>query len=585
MLNTIRKIKIRHRLILIFLVISILPTLIIGLYSYRVYSLSLRQKLIDANLNSLSLISQNISSSLERYQYFMDRLYLQPIVQDSLIHYSSYSEIEKEDFTLEMKQLIENDLTYPLYMQNVMLVSATGDILYESGYDQIETASIQECLSKIDSASPYDCWVNIENTRHNRRIVYGRRVNNMYDTSQHIGYLLLFMHEALFTQKILDTENLSKHLDILFFEPTGEVLASSNDNIERGVSFRQDSLFDLFTINTEPSLDYDQQGNLFNVTYLFNKGINGYVAALMPYSYIESELSAISGRIVFILCITVLVSLLFSLLIYWSISVPIKKAVLACKKIRQGAYSLRIADTGTDELHFLAENIDIMVDQIQLSMKAQEENMERERQMELQMLQYQINPHFLFNTLGTFRWIAMIHKIPSLVDMSTALSEILHSTLMDTQKYISLKDELINVQHYIKIQTVRYAEKFEYFVDATSDSLDSFLPKFILQPLVENCILHGTYDTGKVIKIFILAFVQKGYLHIHIVDTGKGFETSSCKFIEKEGSHHIGVANIKKRLSCVYGSDHHFSLTGKPGFGTECILILPLSPRTEAEEI
>lgn len=577
MLYFIRKFKIQYRLIITSIVMSIIPVLIISIFSYKTYSESIQSKMLAANRNTLYLMDKNLSLSVETYENFMERLYINSSIQDALRTYPDFS---KETFTRSVNNLVKSDLTYPPYLQSIVIATNEGEILYESGYDLFSQEAILECCQKIDQSEWNGRWMSKQNYRNDSRIILGTKVNDMYNTTQGIGYILLSINERFFKEKVLELNEENEYLDLFILEEDGTILSSNREDIQIGDASGLPELLNKKE-NTHDFINLQYKDKKYFAISQNNNSIHGLLLLLMPHSYVQSELSEIYKQILLVLCMVILVSLIISFVFYRSISIPINNAVIACQNIKQGEYDLQICDDGHDEVHILIENMNLMLSQLRSVMKKQKENMKRERELEIQMLQYQINPHFLFNTLSTFRWISIIHKLPVLSEMITSLSEILKISLMETKKYIPLEEELQNLQYYIKIQEVRYADKFKYLESHDEASSQILIPKFILQPIVENCILHGTYDNGTVITIQVQAFVEKKALNIWIIDDGRGFDPATCNFKESKENHHIGIANIQKRLVCIYGDRCTISLTGIPGFGTKCKLILPIDLKDE----
>lgn len=576
MFDFIRKFKIQYRLIITFLIVGILPVSIFSIYSYKVYSASIHQKLLDANITSLILVNKNISISLNRYQYFMDHLYVHPFVQDTLLQYSDLSENEKEDFVVSIRNLTEKDMVYPLHLQNIMILTADGSICYDSGYEQISESDIKSAIEEIKNCSPQDYWSMIKNYQGNTNIIYGRKVNNINQTSQQTGYILLLINESLFTKEILTDQKQFNKSDILILDYKGRIMSSNNESFERGSLFDQQLLTDTIFPEMIQNFTFSSGGDNFVTTFQQNKETQGYSLTLIPDSYIQSELNHLLWNIFLMVIILIIFSLVVSSLIYQSIFDPIRHVVHSCQKIQSGNLELRIADHGQDELRFLSDNIDTMLTRLQLSLVEQQKNMEKARLAELRMLQYQINPHFLFNTLSTFRWIAIINHLPMLDSMSLALSEILRSTLLNQNSHMTLGEEVTNLDHYISIQKVRFMEKFNYTSHITPESATVSVPRFILQPIVENCIEHGTYKDGRIINITVSAYVTASHLTIEISDDGKGFDIEHYMVQEDIDSCHIGVNNIKKRLEFLYGDSAEFYLYSQPGQGTRCEIRIPV---------
>lgn len=196
-------------------------------------------------------------------------------------------------------------------------------------------------------------------------------------------------------------------------------------------------------------------------------------------------------------------------------------------------------------------------------------------QTQLQTLQYQINPHFLFNTLNTLKWIATLNHVTPVSHGIDALSSLLQSTLIKKDELIPFDDELRNLKNYCDIQQLRYAGRFEMEYQIEDAAGYWTVPRFILQPLVENSILHGTADEDDFVTITVRATVSENLLTIHISDTGCGFDPSAIKEKNSERFSGIGLSNVDERMRLHYGNEYGLTIESAPGTGTQCILRIP----------
>ena len=243
--------------------------------------------------------------------------------------------------------------------------------------------------------------------------------------------------------------------------------------------------------------------------------------------------------------------------------------------IPRGEIGLKINDTSPDELGFLARTIDNMVNEIGLLAQRWSDDQRKMRELELQTLQYQINPHFLFNTLNTLKWIATLNHVTPVSHGIDALSSLLQSTLIKKDELIPFDDELRNLKNYCDIQQLRYAGRFEMEYQIEDAAGYWTVPRFILQPLVENSILHGTADEDDFVTITVRATVSENLLTIHISDTGCGFDPSAIKEKNSERFSGIGLSNVDERMRLHYGNEYGLTIESAPGIGTQCILCIP----------
>lgn len=237
-------------------------------------------------------------------------------------------------------------------------------------------------------------------------------------------------------------------------------------------------------------------------------------------------------------------------------------------------FALHLCGT-THELGFLARTIDNMVNEIGLLAQRWSDDQRKMRELELQTLQYQINPHFLFNTLNTLKWIATLNHVTPVSHGIDALSSLLQSTLIKKDELIPFDDELRNLKNYCDIQQLRYAGRFEMEYQIEDAAGYWTVPRFILQPLVENSILHGTADEDDFVTITVRATVSENLLTIHISDTGCGFDPSAIKEKNSERFSGIGLSNVDERMRLHYGNEYGLTIESAPGTGTQCILRIP----------
>ncbi len=264
-------------------------------------------------------------------------------------------------------------------------------------------------------------------------------------------------------------------------------------------------------------------------------------------------------------------------LIYASIVKPIRQVVDFCNKLPAEDMNYRIEDTCHDEMSILATNINDMVDKIQQLMILEKSDQKRKRELELQMLQYQINPHFLFNTLNTLKWLAVIKQVPIVEEGITSLAELLKSTLIIKDEFITIDAELKNLEHYFSIQKIRYADSFNVNYHIHEDLKSHLIPKFILQPIAENSIIHGCIEAEAKLQIDVSCYIEdENTIVLEIKDNGKGFDSSQFKSTEKKSKlTGIGASNVSERLLLYFGVPYGLFINSQIGEGTTCILKIP----------
>lgn len=203
--------------------------------------------------------------------------------------------------------------------------------------------------------------------------------------------------------------------------------------------------------------------------------------------------------------------------------------------------------------------------------------------MEMQALQQQINPHFLFNTLHTIYWEAlrMTQGTNPCSNMISDLSELMEYALSKPEEQVELKDEISYLTHYLNIQKIRYEDKLNVVWDIDENAVIYLVPKMILQPLVENAIYHGIKEKPSKSTLKIKVYYRYTHLSIQIIDSGIGMKKEKRNALQEqltkitEPDSHIGLLNTNKRLAFAFENAYSIKLWSKEGAGTSIILNIP----------
>lgn len=303
------------------------------------------------------------------------------------------------------------------------------------------------------------------------------------------------------------------------------------------------------------------------------------------YAYSLYGSTEMTGQILVLSLLMIGVALTMTLYTYMSISHPIDHMVQTCQAISDGNMEIRIQDTGNDELAYLSDNIDGMVTEIQLLLEQRQSSEARKRELELRMLQYQINPHFLFNTLNTLRLVAQMNQDRVVSEGIRSLSELLKNTLINDHEFITIQEEIDNLRHYFSIQAIRYAGSFHVNYEIDEELSGYFLPKLILQPLAENSVLHGSFNDGTIMEICISCRKDGDDILLEVRDKGKGFDMNDASTVPK-GLGGIGNRNVNDRIHLYFSDDYGLTITSSPGRGTQCIIRIPaITSDTEFQKV
>lgn len=268
---------------------------------------------------------------------------------------------------------------------------------------------------------------------------------------------------------------------------------------------------------------------------------------------------------------------IISFLLTRGLTKPINELKQAINKVEEGHLDTRINTNRRDEFGVLLNRFNQMNQNLQKYTKELIARQKEISEMRIRLLQAQLKPHFLYNSLDTIKWMAKMNEIESVVDVANDLAQILRCSINDNQ-FIPLYRELDVVESYIAIQKIRFAGAFKHSINVPEESLDIKVPKLILQPLVENSITHGLREKEDG-KISIIGKIENNNLLLTVRDNGCGM---SPKLVEKynhadfdKDKGHFGIYNVNNILRLYYGQNYGIHITSKKNCGTDVTIILP----------
>lgn len=274
------------------------------------------------------------------------------------------------------------------------------------------------------------------------------------------------------------------------------------------------------------------------------------------------------------------VALLLSILISRAITTPLRKLASTMQAMEQGDLSIRSDVHANNEVGQLSDTFNHMIATTQALMAQQLRNEEQKRQNEWKLLQAQIKPHFIYNTLDSIIWMSHAGHNEAVVEMTSALARLLRNSIGSGKEIIPLGEELAHVESYLAIQKMRYREKLQFELDIDPETRACLLPKLVLQPLVENAIYHGIKVKEQGGTVRVTSMLDEGKLLITVEDDGAGMTAEQLSHIydqkdSDESSSKIGVCNVSERLHIYFGEDFGLKFFSEPDKGTTAMLILP----------
>lgn len=313
----------------------------------------------------------------------------------------------------------------------------------------------------------------------------------------------------------------------------------------------------------------------------------------------EDILSQDISRTFFIVVLVILtfaavIGILLALFLSKTVNVPVRKLQARMGKIADGDFSRDPSTEWAHELGDIGKSINDLSEDMLSLMNQRIENERQKKDYEYRMLQSQINPHFLYNTLNSIKWMATIQNAPGIAEMTTALSRLLKEISKGTTNLVPLSREIALINDYFTIQQYRYGGIVTLAFEIEDEALTCCeILKFTLQPIVENAIFHGIEPKGCAGTITIRIYQdQDTDVHIDVTDDGVGMDDElAAHILDNETStgssffKEIGISNVHKRLQYEFGAPYGLRMTSCPGAFTTVSILLPYRPAKEDTQI
>lgn len=290
-----------------------------------------------------------------------------------------------------------------------------------------------------------------------------------------------------------------------------------------------------------------------------------------------------------VLCAAGAVLILTDLLLLRLITHPVSKLSAVMERFGVGDLSVRAQAEGIGELRALADHFNSMAERIQRLMQQVVANEKEKRHMERKLLQSQITPHFLYNTLDSIIWMIQSGEYEGAGKMVSLLAKFFRVSLSQGKDIIPLRKEIEHAVSYLSIQNIRFKDKFEFTTDIDASLLDYLCPKITIQPIIENAVYHGMegkYDDG---EIELSVHEVDGNICIAVADNGGGMTEEQIDYIlhnkvvsSKRGSG-VGVHNVDDRLKLLYGPEYGVTIESVLDEGTTVRMTIPKVRETDEE--
>lgn len=552
----------------------------------------------------------------------------------SLTLYNQVTNIAEQNAALNTRQIIDQiNLNMSFYFRGMMKISdSLGDLIYYS--KDVHSDELKQQIDVIMKTR--NDIVALAVFSENGELISGAPLYNVKSGS-------VIKAQDWFTSPLKEPANLyfsSPHVQNIFESHHSWVISLSreiwfniNGKREKGVllvdmnfnsidqlcqNARLGNRGYIFIVDSDSNIVYHPQQQLINAglksedtegikTHVFGRYYDHFngeerLITIEPIEYcrwrtvgiaymdeIVTSKNQIEDFILWALLLEIIFIFIISAFISTRISNPIKKLERSMKLVEQGIMDINIDVKGEAEVVQLSKAYNLMLQKIRSLMDQIVAEQETKRKSEFEVLQAQINPHFLYNTLNSVVRMMGSSRNEEAITMITSISKLFRISLSKGKSIITVQEEIEHVRNYLIIQSLRYKNKFTFDIQAEDEVLECRTIKLILQPIVENSIYHGLEHLFIEGKILVTASKADGKLLFQITDNGLGIRRPVLEDImagthkSKEGSG-VGLVNIQQRIQLYYGKPYGIEVESEPEAGTTVKIWLPLIREDRKEE-
>lgn len=553
-----------------FLFLVILPTSIISITVYNESYRTIMDNIDSSVQKNLNMVETVLFKKFDEMNNAANSIYLNPDMLEILSADRPYDQVAFVNELASLNKIIEGyvltdgsstPFTPMLYMLDrpeyvqynfSKYVSTISEIEQEKWYAGLPPKALYSTVGLNARQTPEGTVYTIELAKR----LFGLR--NV--TVPYVGLLTIDSDIGDFNS-LLEQLKPSVHSSVLILDADSNVIVSP-DMSQLGKNLSDEP----YVRRMQPQLELRNgtfeeriQGQTQLVSYRRIGSLGWTIVAISPINDLNGKLISFRKAMYAVLAVCLTLAVLISLLLSNDIARPIRKFIKSMSFAQQGNFDIQIQYKRKDEFNYLFSQYNKMISQIKELINKLYVSEVKKKEAELKALQAQINPHFLYNTLDSINWIALRRDVPEISQMVTSLSDFFRYSLSKGRSIIPIEDEFRQVESYLSIQHVRFKGRLDYTIQVDPEVYGHYTVKLILQPLVENSLLHGIEKRRGKGCIEIRAWKSEDQIEIEISDNGVGANIEELnQMLQADGpsGHSFGMLNVDQRIKQIFGTKY-----------------------------
>lgn len=579
------------KLTMIMLAITVVPLCISSFVSYNNSISILQDEYITSNLKLVDQCSQNISNYLDGLNKLSLSLYSSEFMSNISFEPTDFSGTQANEKFLKSMLYSREDIVYLYYYiyKRKVLYSFSKQMYADNYFPQLEND--EWFIKTVDTPNglymgyegDFINYKNIGTVDAQRVITYNRKIKDISN-----GKILGVLSIVLDNDKIGEycKSIASESETVALSDREGEIFFCNNKKDIKNFIKKEDLTE---KNNGYYTLTIDDTKNMI----IFSKTANGLILLkVLPFKLLESSSKKSLKMNALIIIISFGAVLVLSVLISYSITLPIKRLAKNMKRFAGGEFNIDAMHVSNDEIGLLTDKFNEMTGRINFLINSEYKQKIAKKNAQLRALQAQINPHFMYNALQSIGTLAIRREAPEIYAMVNAIASMLRYSLKSSNDLVTLSTEIENMNNYLYVQKVRFGGRLNVETVIDNSIMDYQVPRLILQPIIENSIKYGIDDEKPTETIIIRAISEDNFIYITIIDTGRGIDVNRLDMIREwlrdeddliGDGEHLGIKNVLNRMKLIYGETALMTIESNLGEGTIIKLRMPINYEREQE--
>ncbi len=571
MMNLIRK-SFKRKLLVCFISVALLPLAVSCIFLVQMFQKRVAREYEVKSQEQADAAVGALTELFAELDLLLKKLAEDPQIVESVSNLEIAGSNEVYAKLYEASGSLDDVIQFDLYTSDGVRRFTTG---YGSGYSDLPT---YWGILKVAAAHSDETVIRGEKGYEGNEEFRLRAVRAVMDENEKcVGYVVAGMGPEDFEQVLNGYYGSQDGVCILnrFWETVYSTGTAVQENIGEVLRER--------LINSEPLAETWEDYSLY-VSKLGETGL--YCVFMSPQVFTQDILNSMYRVMILIGVFSLALSLLAAARLSASLTRPLTKMNEAMEQMQEGNLDIRIPENRADELGQLSASFNTMAGELKAYMEQQVSQQKKLNEVSIAMMQAQLNPHFLYNTLDTMKWVAKANHIPEIAVLASKLAKILRTSI-SKEAFITLKEEMDLVDSYAQIQSIRFQGRFTFICDLPSELGTCIVPKLIVQPIVENAVIHGLSDCDQG-TVHVTARREEGGLAIDVEDDGCGISQEIMDSLNQENKEkmagHLGFYNVDTIIRLHYGEKYGLAVYRLEQGGTRVTIRIPERRRSSRDD-